>query len=124
MAFKTIHEAPEAEVARLAAAPAGSRNHTLAALPVNLHGVLEHRIIELPIATMNDHAVVVVPLTRYVALSDTGERPVKRHRGSWRCVVIASDHPSYPAGAGGWHIDIPEAQLVRGRERVLAPAID
>lgn len=120
MAFKTDYEAPELEVARLAAAPEGSRNHTLSTLPVTVRGVLEHRVIEIPPVTMGDHTVVVVPLTRYVAPSDREERPMKRHRGSWRCVVIASNHPSYPAGPGGWHIDVPEAQLVRGRVRELA----
>lgn len=122
MAFKTNYEAPEVEVARLAAAPEGSRSHTLSTLPVNIAGVLEHRIIEIPPATMGGHTVVVVPTERYLSPSERGETPWKRHRGSWRCIVIASDHPSYPAGPRGPLIDIPAAQLVRGQIRELAPA--
>lgn len=122
MAFKSNYEDPELEVARLAAAPEGSRNHVLSTLPVNIAGVLEHRLIEIPSATMNGHTVVVLPTEQWLPPSERGQLPWKRHRGSWRCIVVASDHPSYPAGPGGWLIDIPEAQLVRGVERSLAPA--
>jgi hypothetical protein len=116
--FKSTLEAPEVEVARLAEAPEGSRNHVLSTLPVNITHGLHEALVELPPVTMDGHTVVVVPTSRYVAPSDLNQTPTKRHRGSYDCIIVASTHPSYPAG--GWHLSVPEAQLVRGRIRTLA----
>jgi len=110
--FETIYEAPELEVARLAAAPEGSQSHALSKLPVNITGRLDDLAIVLPRTQDGaDHTMVVVPFERY---RDTEERvfPLKRHHGAWRCIVVASDHPSYPVQ--GNRLCISESELVRG----------
>jgi hypothetical protein len=45
--FNDIPEAPEAEVARFAAAPVGSQSHSLSLLPVKIRGPLGDLMIEL-----------------------------------------------------------------------------
>lgn len=118
MAFKNLIETPEAEVARLAAAPEGSKLHALAGLPVTITEWPGDLVIELPWAKTGlanePHRVVVVPF-KYIpdsrSESDTA-LPHRRHAGWWDCIVVASDHPSYPVG--GHRLSIPEAELVRG----------
>jgi len=118
--FKDIFEAPEAEVARLAAAPEGSKAHFLSTLPVNILGPLDDLMIEMPRDAGWDHTVVVVPFKRIGrSEQERAERqaPFRRHDGWWDCIVVASDHPSYPVG--GYRLNISESELVRGTLRTL-----
>jgi hypothetical protein len=116
--FIDIFEAPEVEIARLAASPEGSKSHALASLPVNIQGWLEDRMIELPHeAGWDEHTVVVVPFKYHRGSDEKREMPFKRHTGSWDCIVIASDHPSYPVG--GHRLCVSESELVRGTLRTL-----
>jgi len=116
--FIDLFETPEVEVARLAEAPVGSLNHSLSLLPVNIKGWLEDLMIELPLFAGPDrsHTVIVVPFERYKDQDDE-PLPKRRHRGHWRCIVVDSDHPSYPVG--GHRLSIPESQLVRGTLRTF-----
>ena len=82
-------------------------------------------LVELPWEpprTDRPYRIVVVPIEfREDALPDGVEEeplPRKRHSGSWMCAVVCSDHPSYPAG--GFRIDVPAAELARGRRIHLA----
>lgn len=111
-----IYEDAELEVARLAAAPEGSTNHRLSALPVNIEGPLDDLVIELPsLDPDTNRRVVVVPFKR-TGYDDTDrELPLPRHDGYWGCIVIASNDPSYKVG--GHRLDISEHELVRGALR-------
>lgn len=118
MPFIEIFEAPELEVARLANAPVGSQNHTLSTLPVNILGPLDDLMIELPRETNGGHTIVVLPMDRYKeSREERGEMPYKRNHGTWRAIVVASNHPSYPVG--GHRLAVPESELVRGTVRTL-----
>lgn len=119
MAFKSFFEEPEAEVARLAQAPVGSKAHTLSTLPVNIRGDLTDLMIELPKDTFHDHTIVVVPWERY-PLTETERNepfPRRRYRSTWRCIVVASNHPSYPVA--GHRLAVSEDELVRGTLRTF-----
>lgn len=112
-------ETAEQEVARLAQAPKGSINHHLSALPVNIPGWPQDLLIELPWdvqRTDGKYRVVVVPFDfRKDSLPEGVEDeplPRKRHSGHWTCIVVSSDHPSYPVG--GYRIIISGAELARG----------
>ncbi|MFF2053719.1 hypothetical protein ACFVU2_19100 [Leifsonia sp. NPDC058194] len=118
--FVSFFETPEAEVARLAEAPVGSKLHALSLLPVNIPGVLDDLMIELPREAGWNHTVVVVPFKRIQRSEEeraARTMPYRRHDGWWDCIVIASDHPSYPVG--GYRVSVPEAELVRGTLRTL-----
>lgn len=124
MAFKTNRETPEAEAARLAEAPEGSTNHALSSMPVNIHGNIRDLMIELPqLAGDPEHSIVVVPFDSY-RYNGENEPPLPRRRynSGWHCIVIASDHPSYPVG--GHRVCLPEYQLRRGTQRTLRSAIE
>lgn len=128
MAFKStfdhIRETPEEEKVRLAAAPRGSTNHGLSLLPVNIDKGLEGVIVKLPKlplvdGTLSGHTMIVSPVKRSAesgsvrdARVERGEKPYLRNEGYWECIVVASDHPSYPVG--GHRLSISEAELVRG----------
>ena len=119
--FKDTFEAPEAESARLGESPVDSINHTLSTLPVNIDGDIQDLIIQMPRMHADDlHTVIVVPFERVKPNASEIEAhkdlPHKRHVGWWNCLVVASDHPSYPVG--GHRISVPEAQLVRGGQRI------
>jgi hypothetical protein len=124
MAFKTSStlETPEAEAARLAQSPEGSTNHALSSMPVRIHGDIRDLMIEPPsFAGDPAHTVVVVPFESYHHGGPDGATlPRRRYNDSWTCIVVASDHPSYPVG--GYRIVLPEYQLRRGTLRNLAPA--
>lgn len=119
--FKTIFEAPEVEAARLAQSPVGSTNHALSQLPVNIHQHIQDLMIELPLFRDEPRrTIVVVPIESYRYPSqetDTETLPRRRYNSSWTCIVVSSDHPSYPVG--GYRIVMPEYQLVRGTLRTL-----
>ncbi|MET3172980.1 UNVERIFIED_ORG: hypothetical protein ABIB52_000808 [Arthrobacter sp. UYCu721] len=119
--FKTLIEAHEAEVTRLAQAPAGSTSHALSQLPVNIRGNVQDLLIELPsLAGDPQHTIVVVPTEshRYSRGEETETLPRRRYDSTWTCIVVASDHASYPVQ--GYRITVPEHQLVRGTLRTLA----
>ena len=121
MAFKSSPslETPEAEAARLAQSPEGSTNHALSSMPVNIHGSIQDLMIEPPsFAGDPEHTIVVVPFESYHHGGTT--LPRRRYNASWTCIVVASDHPSYPVG--GYRIVLPEYQLRRGTLRTLKPA--
>ncbi|MFD4946995.1 hypothetical protein ACFWNT_31835 [Streptomyces sp. NPDC058409] len=116
-----FYETEEGEQARLAQAPEGSKNHYLSTLPVTIAEWPEGLLVELPWEpprTYQSFRVVVVPIEfRKDALPEGVEEeplPRKRHSGNWVCAVVFSDHPSYPLG--GFHIDIPAAEIARGRK--------
>lgn len=118
MPFVTIFEAPELEVARLAAAPVGSENHTLSTLPVQIQGPIDDLVIELPRETNHGHSIVVVPFLRQPDSSVERETmPYRRYRTWWSVIVVASNHPSYPVG--GHRLAISESALVRGTLRSI-----
>lgn len=114
-------ETAEQERERLARAPEGSKSHALSQLPVTIEGWPEDLVIELPWAEMGltdePHRVVVVPFRYSPDSRPEGETdtalPHRRHAGWWDCIVVASDHPSYPVG--GHRLSIPTAELVRGK---------
>jgi hypothetical protein len=119
MAFKTLFETPEAEAARLAQSPVGSTNHALSSMSVNIRQHVQDLMIELPSFEGDPkHTIVVVPFEshRYSAEDDT-TLPRRRYNNGWSCIVIASDHPSYPVG--GHRVSLPEYQLRRGTLRTL-----
>jgi hypothetical protein len=112
-----ILETPDEEVARLAAAPDGSKSHWLAGLPVLISAAdLKGLVIELPVHH-GDRRIVVVPVenrgdsSREAHRAKTGK--IRRNGAWWQVIVVASDHPSYPVG--GYDLTVPEAELVRGR---------
>jgi hypothetical protein len=118
--FKTLIETPEAEVARLAQAPVGSTSHALSLMPVNIRGNVQDLLIELPsLAGDPQHTIVVVPTEshRYSRGAESETLPRRRYDCTWTCIVVASDHPSYPVQ--GYRISVPEHQLVRGTLRTL-----
>jgi len=120
--FTSLFEAPEAEVARLAAAPVGSINHTMSLLPVKIHSFLQDLMIELPQkpgvnGPAEPYTIVVVPFLRHASSRDVMPAPMELHRGSWDCIVVASDHPAYHVG--GHRLNVSEAELVRGTPRTL-----
>ncbi|WP_203631526.1 hypothetical protein [Streptomyces halstedii] len=121
-------ETNEQERARLAQAPEGSLNHYLSTRPVTINEWPKDLLIELPWQqprTDRAYRVVVVPIEfREDALPKGVEEerlPRKLHSGSWKCAVVFSDHPDYPAG--GFRIDVPDAQIARGRKVDLAVAL-
>ncbi|MFJ5071700.1 hypothetical protein ACIQC7_35320 [Kitasatospora sp. NPDC088556] len=121
-------ETEEQERARLAQAPEGSLNHYLSTLPVTIDEWPKDLLVELPRQqphTDRAYHVVVVPIEfRKDTLPEGVEEeplPRKRHSGSWMCAVVFSDHPDYPAG--GFRIDVPGAQIARGRKVDLAEAL-
>lgn len=124
MAFKTRFETAEAEAARLAQAPEGSTNHALSSMPVTIHGNIQDLLIEVPsFAGDPKHAIVVVPFESHgYGPQGDSSLPWKRYNRSWDCIVVASDHPSYPVG--GYRISMPEYQLRRGTQRTLRSAIE
>jgi len=124
MAFKTNRETPEAEAARLAEAPEGSTNHALSSMTVNIHGNIQDLMIEVPHLTGDPkHTIVVVPFqSHHYGAPEDAAQPRRRYNRSWDCIVVASDHPSYPVG--GYRISMPEYQLRRGTQRTLRSAIE
>ena len=117
--FKSRFETPEAEVARMAQSPVGSANHALSQMPVNIHQYVKDQLIELPNLRGDQvFTIVVVPIEGHRVTPQDSELPLKRYLSAWTCVVVASDHPSYPIG--GHRVSIPEHQLVRGTKRYLA----
>jgi hypothetical protein len=122
--FKSSFETPEAEAVRLAQSPEGSTNHALSAMPVNIHGNIQDLLIEVP-SFVDDpkHTIVVVPFDSYhYGGHDDPTLPRRRYNFGWSCIVVASDHPSYPVG--GHRISLPEYQLRRGTLRTLRSAIE
>ena len=120
--FESLYETREAEQARLASSPEGSINHYMSQLPVQITGPLDDLMIELPATCEPEFhkTIVVVPFERSPeSKRDREDAPWRRNDGSWRCLVIASDHTSYPVG--GHRIVVSESQLVRGTIRTLAP---
>ncbi|MFJ5725497.1 hypothetical protein [Streptomyces sp. NPDC093149] len=121
-------ETADQEQARLARAPEGSQNHYLSTLPVTIAEWPKDLLVELPWEpprTDRSFHVIVVPIEfRKDALPegvDEEPLPRKRHSGSWMCAVVFSDHPSYPVG--GFRIDVPAAEIARGRKIDLAGAL-
>lgn len=111
-------ETEEQEQARLAQAPEGSIRNALSKLPVTIREWPEGLVVELPFAQTGRtaHRVIVVPVTfSRDNLDPDPDAPAPRGRNSgwWECVVIASDHPSYPVG--GYQLAIPAAEIARGR---------
>lgn len=108
----SLLETPEQEVARLAAAPEGSRSHFLSGLPVQVTGVPRGSLIELP-AQFPEKGRVVVVAYREHPYAPIDDGPRLRHHASWDVIVVASTDPRYPVG--GFDLTISEAELVRGR---------
>lgn len=119
MAFTSMFETHEAEASRLAESPEGSTNHRLSRMPVQVRGEIQDRLIELPrLGDETEHTIVVVPVEQHPLSDDLRTTPRQRYRSSWTCIVVASDHPSYPVGC--WRLSLPEYQLRRGVQRSLA----
>lgn len=121
MAFLPLRESAESEAARLAQAPEGSRFHALSTLPVTINDWPLDQLIELPWldAGISDKRVVVVPIEfQPIQRPKTDADLHRRHSGSWDCIVVASEHESYPVG--GFRLSIPTAELVRGTKANIA----
>ncbi|MFB7918925.1 hypothetical protein [Streptomyces sp. NPDC056061] len=121
-------ETEEQERERLAQAPQGSINHYLATLPETIPGRPQDRLVQLPWKpprTEQRYTIVVVPFQFHGDSLPEGikeERlPHKRNSGSWDCIVVHSDHPSYPVG--GHRICVSAAEIARGREIDLTVAL-
>ncbi|MFJ2778181.1 hypothetical protein [Kitasatospora sp. NPDC087315] len=121
-------ETEEQERTRLAQAPEGSLNRYLSTLPVTIDEWAKDLLVELPWQqphTDRAYRIVVVPIEfREDALPEGVEEeplPRKLHSGSWMCAVVFSDHPGY--SAGGFRIDVPAAEIARGRKVDLAGAL-
>lgn len=119
-----LFETPEAEQARLAQDPLGSLNNGLSQLPVTIHEDVEAKLILLPNipfidGTMPDEQLVVIPVEKRPRSNNrTDGGQIKRHNGSWNCIIVFSTDERYPVD--GWQIVVPEARLVRGRLVKLA----
>lgn len=98
------------EIARLADAPEGSRNRLLSELPITNPRPATHQILEFDSRLFTGHRMVVVPIER------VNDRPVTlphSHDASWRCRVVAGNHPSYLPG--GYDIISSTSELRRAR---------
>ncbi|MGW6602259.1 hypothetical protein [Streptomyces sp. NPDC055036] len=121
-------ESGEQERERLAQAPEGSINHHLSTLPVNIREWPQDLLVQLPWdppRTERGHTIVVVPFKfRRESLPagvDNEPLPRKLHSGSLSCIVVSSDHPSYPVG--GYRIVVSAAEIARGtKASVNAPS--
>ncbi|MFE5859780.1 hypothetical protein [Streptomyces virginiae] len=121
-------ETEEQERTRLAQAPEGSLNHYLSTLPETIDEWPKDLLVELPWQqprTDQAYRIVVVPIEfRADALPEGVEEkclPRRRHAGSWMCAVVFSTHPSYPVS--GFRIDVPAAEIARGRKVDLATVL-
>lgn len=113
MAFTSLREAPEAEVARLAEGAEGSTNRFLSTLPVNIEVDPIDLLIQIPLNS--DHRIVVVPFKHHPSSHQRAEgEKFRRYSGSYDCIVVASDHASYPVG--GHRINLSGSQLARGTQ--------
>lgn len=123
--FKTLLETEEAEAARLAEAPEGSKSHYLSTLAVTIKQDARGLVVTLP----NDqgHQITVVPYLYETRNNDEKpfdyvENPELRapikHDGFWRCIVIDSNHHSY--SVGGHDIVVSESEIRRGKRGAVA----
>ncbi|MHA3723846.1 hypothetical protein ACXR2T_08195 [Leucobacter sp. HY1910] len=94
-----LFESPADEAARLALSPVGSADHALAALPVNIEEFPRDLLILLPDLHGNGERIIVVPFAHADdrALASPQTRPLRRHAGYWRCLVVSSNNAHYPA---------------------------
>ncbi|MFC4225433.1 hypothetical protein [Lysinibacter cavernae] len=107
-------ETEEQERRRLAQAPAGSDSHFWSTLPETVKDWPEGFIVKLP--SRHNHKIAVIPVTfRKDTDSDKDLLPKLRNSGNWECIVVASDHLSYPVG--GHRLSISATELARG-ERI------
>lgn len=120
MAFHALFnvETEEEERERLASAPVGSTSHFLSTLPVTIPEWPEGLVIELPSMAFDDrpaHRIVVVPVKFRPEPRESSPQADLRRRfpGAWTCIVVGSDHPSYPVG--GHQLSVGSEQLARGR---------
>ncbi|MEH0110535.1 hypothetical protein V6N00_12565 [Tersicoccus sp. MR15.9] len=122
MAFRSpfTTETDDQERARLAAAPEGSTNHELSGLPVLNPHPARAQVLELP-RPYDGHRMVVMPL-EFSPGATTGadwwntapeDRPLRRHDGSWYCIVLASTHKAYPVGGHDLAISVSELRRAR-----------
>ncbi|WP_051299298.1 hypothetical protein [Arthrobacter castelli] len=126
MAFKTTRtrfETEAEEQARLAEFPEGSLTHTLSTRPVSLtEDSLADLAIELPWHGDKHHQyqVIVEPIefrgVRPDGYINQKSSLRKRNIGSWICLVVSSNHPSYPPANAGHRVTIRTDELVRGHQ--------
>jgi len=113
-------ESESAEAARLAESPIRSINHELSNLPVTMHGWPEKKLIMLPRLNDTAYTVVVLPYRFHAGTEEAQrinrDRPngQKRREGSWDCIVVQSDHPSY--AVGGYDLCLSAVEISRGRK--------
>lgn len=129
MAFvsTSLFETPEQEVARLSAAEPGSRLHQLSQLPVLTPGVIaKGQIFTLPaLGRMGDTNTGDngQPLELTVVIAAVNDRVGQRkelpykHDASYDCIVVKSNHSSYPVG--GYNIVAYEEELRRAHPVTL-----
>lgn len=118
--FASMFETPAEEAARLARSPEGSTNHALSALPVTIHDPdVRGLVITLPRVHNDDpRTVTVVPIKHHPFHGRTEDGKRLRFDASWDCIIVHSNHDSYPVG--GYDITVAEAQLRRGTVRDLS----
>ena len=108
MTFLPYFETDQAETARLAAAPEGSRSHELSLLPVTFREDPAGRLLSLP---RHDHTIVITVLEQRDRSRD--DENLVRHDACYVARVVASDDPSYPVG--GYDIVVTDAEIRRSR---------
>lgn len=116
--FKNLIESDEAEAARLAKAPVGSKSRALSMLPVNIREWPRGMVIELP--WEDGKHIVVVPY-RYDKVSaepkgsddELSRAEPVRQDGYWAVIVVESNQPSY--SVGGHDLSVSFAEIRRGK---------
>lgn len=106
------------ETARLAAAPEGSINHELSSLPIRNRFIDKGMLLTLPALNGNTHTITVAVVSNKGSFTPSPEAREARkfpyqHNNMFHCMVVASDHPSYPVG--GHDLACSEAELRRAK---------
>lgn len=107
-----LFETDAQETARLAAAPEGSINHELSSLPIRNRFIDKGMLLTLPALNGSTHTITVAVVSNKGSFTPAEAREFPRQRDSmFHCMVVASDHPSYPVG--GHDLACSEAELRR-----------
>lgn len=109
MTFPQYFETDQAETERLAAAPAGSKNHEMSLLPITFREIPDGRLLSLP---RNEHTIVITVLEQRDRRTKDDDGHV-RHDASHVARIVASDHPRYPVGS--YDIVVTDAEIRRSQ---------
>lgn len=115
--FAALIETDEEEAARLAAAPPGSDEHRMAALPVTVPGHPAGLVLELP--SEGDGQIIVVPINEQLDGRVRSQGKLL-HTGAFDCIVVHSTFSGYRTGR---IISVPHSQIRRARVVSLEGAL-